>query len=105
MTIVFFFHIDLTNWPNLTKFLHARCNFLPAEELPPNYHPTVVNVYKFGQEIFTIGTFWNFLKKYPKKVIPVKFAENAFLQQGKIYMQSAQIKIHPDKIFLQHAKI
>ena len=58
----------------------------------------VIDVYKFGQEIFTIGTFYNFLYKYLEK-IPV------FLQHGKNYMQPAQIKLHPGEIFLQHAKI
>ena len=44
-----------------------------------NYRPmqkimiVVIDVYKFGQEIFTIGIFWNFLYKY-LKTIPVKAA-------------------------------
>ena len=63
----------------------------------------VIDVYKFGQEILAIGTFCNFLYKY-LKTIPVKAAENAFLQHGKNYMQPAQIKLHPDENFLQHAK-
>ena len=64
----------------------------------------VIDVYKFGQEIFTIGTFCKFLYKY-LKAIPVKAAENTFLQHKKNYMQPAQIKLHPDQKFLQHAKI
>ena len=50
-----------------------------------NYHPmqkiksVVIDVYKFVQEIFTIGTFCNLLYKY-LKTIPVKAAENAFLK-------------------------
>ena len=64
----------------------------------------VIDVYKFGQEIFTIGIFWKYLYKY-LKTIPVKAAENAFLQHGKNVMQPAQIKLHPDENFLQHAKI
>ena len=44
-----------------------------------NYHPiqkmmsVVIDVYKFGQEIFIIGIFWKFLYKY-LKTIPVKAA-------------------------------
>ena len=64
----------------------------------------VINVYKFGQEIFTIGIFWKFLYKYLKP-IPVNGALNAFLQHGKNYMQPARLKNHPDENFLQHAKI
>ena len=37
-----------------------------------NYHPmqkamsVVIGVYKFGQEFFIIGIFWNILYKYKK---------------------------------------
>ena len=33
----------------------------------------VIGVYKFGQEFFIIGIFWNILYKYPQK-IPAKSA-------------------------------
>ena len=75
-----------------------------------NYHPmqkmmsVVIDVYRFGQEIFTIGIFWKCLYK-SQKTIPVKAAKNAFLQHGKNYMQPAQIKLHTHDNFLQHAKI
>ena len=64
-----------------------------------NYHPmqkmlsVVIDVYKFGQKILTIGTFCNFLFKY-LKTIPVKAAENAFLQHRKKYSQPALMKIY-----------
>jgi hypothetical protein len=47
----------------LQIFLQAGCNFLPAEKLPPHAKNDECgfDVYKFGQEIFTIGTFCNFL--------------------------------------------
>ena len=64
----------------------------------------VIDVYKFGQKVFTIGIFWKILYKY-LKTIPVKAALNAFLQHGKIYLQPEQIKLHPDENFLQPAKI
>ena len=75
-----------------------------------NYHPMqkmmsgVIDVYKFGQEIFTIGIFRKCLYK-SQKTIPVQAAKNAFLQHGKNYMQRAQIKFHPDENFQQHTKI
>jgi hypothetical protein len=46
-----------------------------------NYHPmqkmmsVVIDVYKFGQVIFTIGTFYNLLYKYLKP-IPVKAVQH-----------------------------
>jgi hypothetical protein len=40
----------------------------------------IIDVYKFGQEIITIGIFWKFLYKY-QKTIPVKAAKNAFAFQ------------------------
>jgi hypothetical protein len=64
----------------------------------------VIDVYIFGQEIFSIGIFWKFLYKYLKS-IPVKAALNAFLQHAKNYMQPAQIKLHPDENFLHYVKI
>jgi hypothetical protein len=75
-----------------------------------NYHPMqnimseVIGVYKFGQEFFMIGIFWNILYKCPKKITS-KAAENTFFQHAKIYMQPAQIKLHPAEIFLHPAKI
>ena len=32
----------------------------------------VIGVYKFGQEFFIIGIFWNILYKYQKKKIQLK---------------------------------
>ena len=64
----------------------------------------VIDVYKFGQEIFTIGTFWYFLYN-DLNTIPVIDAENAFLQHGRNHMQPAQIKLHPDENFHQYANI
>ena len=90
----------------LQIFLHAGWIFC----LPKNYNPmqkmmsVVIDVYKFGQEIFSIGTFWYFLYNDLNR-IPVIAAENAFLQHGRNHMQPAQIKLHPDENFLQHAKI
>ena len=54
----------------LQIFLHAGCNFLPSEELPPHAKmmSLVIDIYKFGQEIFTIGIFWIFLYEYIKTV-------------------------------------
>ena len=75
-----------------------------------NYHPmqkimsVVIGVYKFDQEFFIIGIFWNILYKYQNK-IPAKAAENASFQHAKIYMQPAQIKLHPAENFLHPAKI
>ena len=51
----------------LQIFLHGGCNFLPPLELPSHTKDDVViesittnniDVYKFGQEIFTIGIFF-----------------------------------------------
>ena len=61
----------------------------------------VINVYKFGQEIFTIGIFWKFLSKYLNTIL----VKAAFLKRGKDYIQPAQKKLHLDEHFLQHAKI
>ena len=75
-----------------------------------NYHPmqkamsVVIGVYKFGQEFFIIGIFWNILYKYQKKV-PAKAAKNGSLQHAKIYLQPAQIKLHHAENFLHPAKI
>ena len=60
-----------------------------------------MNVYKFGQEIFTIGIFCKILYKY-LKTISVNAASNAFSQQGKDYMRPAQKKLHTDENFMQH---
>ena len=52
-------------------FLHVVCNFLPPEELPPHEKKVmsaVIEVYKFGQKIFTIGIFLEIRR------IPVKAA-------------------------------
>ena len=59
----------------LQIFLHAGCDFLHPEELPPHAktNECVHEVYKFGQEFFTIGIFRKFLYKY-LKTIPVKAA-------------------------------
>ena len=50
----------------------------------------VIDVYKFGQEIFTIGTFWYFLYKHLKTIQKI---------------QNAQMKLYHDENFLQHAEI
>ena len=55
----------------------------------------VIGVYKFGQEFFIIGIFWNILYKYQKQ-IPAK---------AEKYMQPAQIKLHAAENFLHPAKI
>ena len=64
----------------------------------------VIGIYKFGQEFFIIGIFWNILNRY-QKIFPGKDAKNASLQSAKIYMQPAQIKLHPAENFLHPAKI
>ena len=61
----------------------------------------VINIYKFDQEIFTIGIFWKFLSKYLNSIL----VKATFLKCGKDYTQPAQIKLHLDENFLQHAKI
>ena len=71
-----------------------------------NYHPmqkmlsVVINIYKFDQEIFTIGIFWKFLSRYLNTIL----VKAAFLKCGKDYTQPAQIKLHLYENFLQHAK-
>ena len=40
-----------------------------------------------------------------KKKVPAKAAKNGSLQHAKIYLQPAQIKLHPDENFQQCAKI
>ena len=59
-----------------SNFLNACCKLLYPEELAPHAkydESVVIGVYKFGQEFFIIGIFWNFLYKY-LKTIPAKAA-------------------------------
>ena len=49
--------------------LHAGSDFLHPEELAPhakNNECVVIDVYKFGQEFFIIGSFWRFLSMVKK---------------------------------------
>ena len=64
----------------------------------------VIGVYKFGQEFFIIGIFWNILYKYQKK-LQLNLHEMHLCSMQKIYMQPAQIKLHPAENFLHPAKI
>ena len=45
-----------------------------AEELSPiqKVMYVVIDVYKFGQEFFIIGIFWNFLYNYLKSILAKK---------------------------------
>ena len=67
---------------------------MPPEELTTHaiIMSVVIDVYKFGQEIFTIDIFGKYLYKY-QKTIPVK----AFLQHGQKHLQPVQIKLFLDE--------
>ena len=90
----------------LQIFLHVGCNFLPPEELPPHAKND-----ECGYQCLKIWSRnlhnWHFLEMFvqiPKHNSSQSCIKCIFAAQKK-YLQPAQIKVHPDENFLQHAKI
>ena len=98
---------DFFRWAS--KFLHAGCDFLHPEELAP-HAKSDAHGYWCIQIWSRILHNWHFLENFvllPKNNSSESCIKCIFAACKKLYaaLQPAQIKLHPDENYLQHAKI